>query len=61
MVQTRLVMVLIVYLWCKLDLLMVLTIYLWCLLSTYDVCYIFIVIRVLTGNALMMLKFTNDA
>jgi hypothetical protein len=64
MVQTKptygancLLMVLIVYLWCRLDLLMVLTIYLWCLLSIYDGCYVLIVIRVLIKYALLMLKF----
>jgi len=66
MVRTRpasgancLLMVPIVYLWCRLDLLMVLTIYLWCLLSIYDVCYVLIVIRVLTKDALVMFKFVD--
>jgi hypothetical protein len=46
-------------LWCKLDLHMVLPIYLWCLLSTYDGCYVFIVIKVFTRYSLMMLKFVD--
>jgi hypothetical protein len=38
---------------------MVLTIYVWCLLSTYDACYVLIVIRMLIRNALVMFKFVD--